>query len=371
MDRRAFLRLSAGTLTAAVLGPRRLHAATVGGEALYASCVKLPNDSYAVAIMSESGAIQFLRPLPDRGHDVAFDPVSRRCVAFARRPGTFAVVVDLDGRTEPVVLSAAPGRHFYGHGVFTADGSILYATENDFEAAGGVVGIYDAKADFRRIGEFSTGGVGPHELVWLPDGRTLAVANGGLDTHPDFGRVALNSAEMQPSLSLLEAESGRLLATETLDRDLAALSIRHLAVDAAGAVWFGCQYEGDPMDLPPLAGRLVPGRRAELFSLPDELQAGARNYVGSVAASADGELVAFSAPRGGIVFAFEARSARFAGKVEFNDGCGIAPAPVRGPSLLATSGTGRIATVERSSGLAITPVGRDDLAFDNHLNLLA
>ena len=50
-------------------------------------------------------------------------------------------------------------------------------------------------ADFARVGEFPTHGVGPHELLLLGDGRTLAVANGGIETHPDFGRAKLNIAD--------------------------------------------------------------------------------------------------------------------------------------------------------------------------------
>lgn len=367
MQRRAFLKLATGTIAAALVGPRALYAAE-GGALLYASCVKLPDETYAVAILEENGTIRQLRPLPDRGHDVAFDPVSRRCVAFARRPGTFAVVFDLDGQREPVTLASAPGRHFYGHGVFSADGGILYATENDYERGAGVIGLYDARDGFARIGEFQTGGVGPHELVWLPDRRTLAIANGGLDTHPEFGRVNLNTAEMAPSLVLMEASSGRLQASHTLGPELSALSIRHLAVDAAGAVWFGCQFEGDPTDLPPLVGRVAEGGSPELFDLPLKIINGTRNYIGSVAASADAEQVIFSAPKGNMVFAFDARSAAFLGHAALVDGCGVAPGP--GAGFLATSGRGDVGAIA-AADFRLRPVKRDEVAFDNHLNRLA
>ncbi|WP_181708441.1 DUF1513 domain-containing protein [Chthonobacter rhizosphaerae] len=369
-SRRAILNMIAGAVTLPLLGPRAIYAAEPSAEPLFAACVKQPDGAYAVAILDDAGTIRRLHPLPDRGHDIAFDPVRRRCIAFARRPGTFAVVFDLAGESEPKILSSAPGRHFYGHGVFSADGSLLYATENDFEAGRGVVGIYAAEADFRRLGEVPTGGVGPHELVWLPDGRTLAIANGGLDTHPDFGRVDLNAADMAPSLTLMDASSHRLLASQVLDKSLSRLSIRHLAVDRRGAVWFGGQYEGDPAEHPPLVGRLTPGAGVDLFSLPPEIRPRTRNYIGSVAASADGDAVAFSAPRGNLVFALDAASGRYLGDAAFRDGCGLAPA-ARASGLVVTAGTGRVARLETADGLALKPVAAEPVAFDNHLARLA
>lgn len=367
LHRRAVLTL-AGGLAAALVGPRRLYAADGTAVPRYANCVKTADGAWAVAVLDEAGAVLRLLPMPDRGHDIAFDPASGRCVAFARRPGSFAVVFDAAGRDEPYVLSAAPGRHFFGHGVFSADGALLYATENDYAAGQGVIGLYDARDGFRRLGEFPSGGLGPHELVWCADGRTLAVANGGLDTTPDAGgRTDLNRAEMKASLSLVDADGGRLLAGHALGPSFAQLSIRHLAVDRTGAVWFGSQHYGDPTELPPLAGRLVPGRDPELFALPEELAPRAKNYVGSVAATADGSAVAFSAPKGGLVFAFEAGSGRFVGSADLFDACGLAPAPDASAALLVTTGAGRVARLSAGDGLSPSPLASDDVAFDNHL----
>ena len=140
----------------------------------------------ASRILTEAGKLVHALDLPERGHDITFDPVSRRSVVFARQPGTFAVVFDHTGEAEPVTIASVEGRHFYGHGVFSPDGALLYATENDFDNAAGMIGVYDATDGFRRIGEFATHGVGPHELLLCPDGKTLAIANGGIETHPDY-----------------------------------------------------------------------------------------------------------------------------------------------------------------------------------------
>jgi uncharacterized protein len=370
LDRRWFLRSGAGALGAMLVSSRISEAGQSSrGTPLLASCVRTRSDSYAVAVFEESGTVLALHPLPDRGHDVAFDAARGRCVAFARRPGTFAVVFDVEGRAAPDVISAIPGRHFFGHGVFSADGALLYATENDIATGEGRIGVYEALNGFRRIGEIATGGIGPHELVWCADGRTLAVANGGLDTDPAFGRMNIDVAGMTSSVTILDAADGGLLDRTTAGSGLDLLSIRHLAVDRHGAIWFGCQWEGDPTELPPLVGRMDPGGRIDLIDLPPEIRARPRNYIGSVAMTGDGSVVALSAPRGGVILGFDTASARFVGAVDVDDGCGLAPAE---DGLTATTGHGRIERLWSSgSKQAALSIGHSPVAFDNHLLTLA
>ena len=106
--------------------------------------------------------------------------------------------------------------------------ALLYATENDFENAAGMIGVYDATDGFNRIGEFATHGMDPHEMLLLADGRTLAIANGGIETHPDFGRAKLNIATMKPSFVFVDRASGDLIEKHELAPELHQLSIRHM-----------------------------------------------------------------------------------------------------------------------------------------------
>ncbi len=100
-------------------------------------------------------------------------------VAFARRPGRFGVAVPL-GAAEPVWFSAKSDRHFFGHGVFSADGRRKHTTENDYERGVSVIGVHPADAGYRQIGELPSHGVGPHDLAILSDRRTMVIANGGI-----------------------------------------------------------------------------------------------------------------------------------------------------------------------------------------------
>ncbi|MFU0504282.1 DUF1513 domain-containing protein [Pseudaminobacter sp. NGMCC 1.201702] len=356
IDRRHFLKAAGATFFAGLSAPAR--ASTLDTDAVFATAFQKRDGSFGAAILSEAGKILHQVALPDRGHDVAFDPVLRQSVVFARQPGTFAVVFDHSGRRAPVTIASVPDRHFFGHGVFSPDGALLYATENDFDNAAGMVGIYDARDNFRRLGEFPTHGVGPHELLLLGDGTTLAIANGGIETHPDFGRAKLNLSTMKPSLVFVDRISGDLLESHELPAALHRLSIRHMDIDAAGTVWFGCQHEGPATETPLLVGRAALGRDLQLIDMPDDVLGGFRNYIGSVAANRDAGTVAVSSPQGNCFAVFDAASGRVVASHDLREVCGLAPDHA---AFRATTGTGEIADPKGS--LTHNP----DFVWDNHL----
>ena len=180
VDRRNFLR-AAGAGFVAASSPSSF-AATLRADAVFATAFQKRDGSYGAAILSEEGRLLHAIALPDRGHDITFDPVSKRSVVFARQPGTFAVVFDLTGKQAPHTIASVEGRHFYGHGVFSPDGSLLYATENVRHHRRHGWRLRCIRPISPMIGEFATHGVGPHELILLGDGRTIAVANGGIET---------------------------------------------------------------------------------------------------------------------------------------------------------------------------------------------
>ena len=310
-------------------------------------------------MLSEQGKLLHRIALPERGHDVTFDPVSRRSVVFARQPGTFAVVFDHTGATEPVTISSVEGRHFYGHGVFSPDGRLLYATENDFDNAAGMVGVYDATDGFARVGEFPTHGVGPHEILLLDDGRTLAIANGGIETHPDFGRAKLNIPTMKPSLVFIDRLSGGLIETHELPAELHQLSIRHMDVAGDGGVWFGCQHEG-PGDRAAGAGRA----RAAGRDAATGRHAGRRPVRASATMSARSRPTARPAPsRSRRRRATRSPSSTPAtGKVVASQSlvevCGLAPDHA---GFLASTGAGLLVDA------AGEQVSEPDFVWDNHL----
>jgi len=357
-QRRAFLK-AAGAGFAASLLPRQALALE-RNELVFASTVQTKAGGYGAVLLGERGDLIASIDLPDRGHDITFSREAGRGVVFARQPGTFAVVFDPKGQAAPITLTSPEGRHFYGHGVFSPDGKLLYATESDFEAAQGVIGVYDATGNYRRIAEFPTYGTGPHELLLMPDGKTLVVANGGIETHPDFGKAELNLETMDPSVVFVDTGSGALVGQLRLEAGLHQLSIRHMAIDIRGRVWFGCQYKGAPSASPQLVGYATRDGEIQLVELPPDTLRDLRNYVGSVAVSADGETVAISSPEGNLLVAIDVAGGKPVLVETLRSGCGLA---ADNSGFVATSGLGDmigIAGAERDAR-------KFDFAFDNHM----
>lgn len=357
-QRRAFIK-AAGAGFIAGLMPRAALALEAS-ELVFASSIQQSAGKFGAALVTETGAVLATIDLPDRGHDITFSPKAGRAVVFARQPGTFAVVFDPKGQAAPVTLTSSEGRHFFGHGVFSPDGRLLYATENDFDNARGVIGIFDATDRYRRIGEFDTYGTGPHEMLLMPDGKTFVVANGGIETHPDFGRAELNLDTMDPSIAFVDRLSGALVGQLRLDAGLHQLSIRHMAVDADGKAWFGCQFRGDSSGRPQLVGYATMDGDIRLVELPGDVLAGLHNYVGSVAVSRDGETVGISSPEGDRLLALSARNGAILADQRLKSGCGLAGDAT---GIIATSGEG---AMEGLIGADIR-AQRFDFGFDNHL----
>ncbi len=351
-SRRGFL---AGLL-ASGLTPRLSWADA--GHPTHLSAAMDPNGAYALYGLRADGARAFRIPLPGRGHAAAAHPTYPEAVAFARRPGRFALVLDCVSGAVRHRLDAPAGRHFYGHGAYAQDGTRLYTTENQIDTGQGRIGIWARDEGFERIGEIASGGIGPHEVLRLPGTDTLAVANGGIHTHPDTGREKLNLDTMRPNLTLM-ASDGSILDHVALNPALHQNSLRHIAARADGTVACAFQWQGDPFDAPPLLALYRPGQGLRLAT-PDEITRRAMNaYAGSVGFLATGE-VAITSPRGGTLQVFDAQG-QFITQYRQPDICGVAETPSGG---LASDGTGRIYRLGRRS---LTELASHRLAFDNHL----
>ena len=343
----------------------RACAARAEAGPLFLVCRVHPALGAGVALVDEHAAATAGPDLPARGHGICLRPGTAEAVVFARRPGTFAAVFEpLTG----LVLrrfDTPSDRHFYGHGVFDPTGRVLVATENDFTRGVGVLGLYDASDDYRRIGELPAHGIGPHDIALLPDGRTLAIANGGILTVPETGRDKLNLDTMQPSLNLVELASGALLQEGRLPERLRHLSIRHLDQNGDGLIATGLQWEGNPAELVPLVA-IDRGKGLETLDTPREILRLLAGYVGSVSFDRSGLLLAASCPRGNHIVFWRADDGRFLRAVEIADACAVGPAGTPGRFLAAT-GTGQVVEIDPVAG-TIAPLGaRAPTAYDNHL----
>ncbi|WP_226782620.1 DUF1513 domain-containing protein [Oceaniglobus trochenteri] len=332
------------------------------GNPAYIAAAREPDGTFALFGLSETGADVFRIPLPDRGHAATAHPSAPEIVAFARRPGTFALVIDGVGGRVIRQLDAPPGRHFYGHGAFLGGGDILCTTENEIDTGEGRIGLWLRREGYRRIGEVASGGIGPHDMKLLADGRTLVVANGGIRTHPDRGREKLNLDTMRPNLTYLDATDGILEQVE-LAPDLHQCSIRHLALGQGGQVAFAMQCQGDPNEAQPLLGLHRRGEAPVLCEADLGEQVAMQGYAGSIAFDGAAERVAITSPRGGRVHVFD-REGSFRAVHLRADVCGIGAA-VGG--FVATDGLGGVLSLTAHGA---TPLARAARAWDNHLILV-
>lgn len=303
-------------------------------------CAKNSDGEFIAVKIADDGQIVKQFTLADRGHGHARS-INGDIAIFARRPNNQLYLIDSSGYMR--VVYAAEDRHFFGHGVFSVDGKLLYTSENDFdnedEAATGVIGVWDVKKAV-KIGEFSSGGIGVHQIMLMPDGETLAVANGGILTHPDHPRQKLNLAEMSPNLSLINRKNGQLIEKINLPKELHQLSIRHLDVAASGELVIAMQYQGGRIDNVPLLARITKHGELNFTTTPDDILKQNKQYIGSVCFDKTGSYFAATSPRGNTVSIY-AENGVFLEQKMMQDVCAIAPT-LRPFEFIFASGMGDI-----------------------------
>lgn len=356
IDRRTFL-LAVG---ASAL-PYSVTLADLANPAAFISARRDPQ-GFSVALLDESGAVLHSERLPARGHGTAISPDLKTAVLFARRPGSFAMVIDLVTPASVRLITPRPDRHFFGHGFFSPNGTLLYATENDFDAARGVIGIYDVATGYQRIGEIDTHGVGPHQCILKKDGRTIVVANGGIETHPDYPREKLNLATMEPSLVYLDRISGEKLDQAMVPEELHQLSIRHIDEAGDGAIWIGGQYHGPGTDDVPLIATHQQGQELTFIPAADEIYRSMKHYVGSVTAYDKGAFVVTTSPRGGRLLVWDTVRRRLIDNLAIADVCGVA---ANGSRYLASDGNGGMWDGSRANHHSPAT------SWDNHMKQIA
>ncbi|MEX6502303.1 DUF1513 domain-containing protein [Pseudomonas zhanjiangensis] len=366
MQRRAFLGLGAAlaaTAAAATLGGWTLSAG--GPQPLLLSARNGADGQHFAVGYRLDGSQVFATPVTERCHDVVPHPSLPLALFVGRRPSTQSYLIDTrDGHLLQTLESQAQ-RHFYGHALFHRSGAWLYATENDTREPGrGVIGVYRLEGDqLQRDGELSSHGIGPHQLLWLADGETLVVANGGIRTEAD-SRVEMNLDSMQPSLVLLRRD-GSLVSQEQLPQP--QNSVRHLAVAADGTIVSGQQYMGDASDAVPLLAIKRPGQAFQAFPLGEPQRLAMNQYTASLAIHDELRLLAVTAPRGNRLFIWDLDSAELRLDTALADCAGVGAVA---EGFVVSAGIGRCRLYDcRQRRILSQPLQLPAGLWDNHLRL--
>jgi hypothetical protein len=230
LTRRHWLALAAGTLGGAV------HAAPTRSPGLLAAWQCAPQARaeaarYQVGVLAVQGealAVQYALDVPTRAHGLLAER-GGSVLAVARRPGDW-LLRWRPGEDEPQTAWSDPDRAFNGHVIASADGRRLYTTETDLETGAGLVGVRDL-VSLDKLAEWPTGGMDPHELLLDADG-SLLVANGGIPTLPETGRLKIGLERMDASLARLDTRTGAVQGQWRLADP--RLSLRHLAWGGTG-----------------------------------------------------------------------------------------------------------------------------------------
>ncbi|MEW6118778.1 MAG: DUF1513 domain-containing protein [Pseudomonadota bacterium] len=241
MNRRDFLAVLAALGGLPLAG--RVAAATPGLR-LAASWQAAHGYQVGILAPTDDGRIAVAAALdvPTRAHGLLREP-GGTLLGVARRPGDWLVRWNAAGQAL-AWRWIEPGRAYAGHVLASADGRTLYTTETDRASGDGYVGVRDA-ATLEKHDEWPTGGRDPHQLSWdaTQGGRSLIVANGGVPTYPETGRVKRDLDRMDSSLVRLHGETGERLGQWRLPD--ARLSLRHLAWGGTRAPLLGIALQAE------------------------------------------------------------------------------------------------------------------------------
>jgi len=240
LNRRQFLGLSGIALTT----PTLIAACSNGEEQKLISGYAYTNDNgdrinqHGVLIFDSDGNVLSDFDVPHEVHLACFTPDQTSVLVCSRKPGAELLKYSFHGQLQ-ASLSPLENQHFEGHGIFSKDGRSLYVTASDYEKKEGRLLILNTE-DLSLQYDLSSGGIGPHELVWQSD-NIIAIANTGVLTHPDSGREILNKDNIQSNISLFDINSKTI--NQQWPIPMSGLSARHMDTMTDGSLVIGCQYK--------------------------------------------------------------------------------------------------------------------------------
>lgn len=313
-----------------------------------------------------SGDETHMAALPMRGHGLLVDPRKPdEALIIARRPGTLAAKVDLKTGRLVQQWEAGEDRHFFGHAVYSADGRSLFVSENDIESGQGLVTVRDAD-DFRVLAEYRSHGIGPHDLLLMPDGVTLAVANGGIQTFPETGRVKLNRGRIDSSLVYIDHRDGKLLGRYQVAST--QLSLRHLALAPNGRLAAALQFEGDRKQPGVPLMMFHRGESALQFAdAPQEAWDRMKHYAASVSYDPSSDRFALTCPLGNVMACWDSKG-NYAGHIDMPKVSGVAFGMGQG---FATNELGEVYRLDMARLTASLEAKFPGVQWDNHLYISA
>lgn len=373
MNRRRFIQSLVGTATA-VASTRIMHAhlQLTQQHALLITPYSQPSaagQNHFIAILDKhTGALIADIPTRERCHGGCIHPTQPIAVVFGRRPSTSAYVIDTQTYTIIKEIKAEANHHFYGHGLFSKQSNYLVSTEQHFPTHTGVLVFRDINNNFAVVNRMETHGIGPHEIIELNHQPIIAIANGGIKTHPSWPRKKLNLGNMLPNLTYLNIHTGKVASQINLPRK--SMSIRHLAIQADDTVVFVQQDEVKSEGNASLIATHKMGQTYHSMVSNKDVFLQLKSYVGSVAVMHNQALV--TSPRGNIAMLWDLSTCQLINSFKAQDVCGCIADHTNNRFILST-GKGKLFTLSLDSTALHTlhDYSANLRMWDNHMISLA
>ena len=354
---------------------------------------ELTTSEFAVVGLNAAREIVWQSAMPERVHDLLIQPLASKALqaphvaVMGRRPSEWFWILDAHSGEVVHSIKAQTDRHFYGHACYSLQGDLLYVTENNTADFSGRIGIYEVASGYKKIAEYASHGIGPHEIVMHPDGESLLIANGGIKTER-ASREELNLDSMQPSLVYLNRHTGQLLQQVFPAHN--QMSVRHLAMHDNGSVIIGIQFQGErhlsvPMVLTHRRGE---PKFTELQIAKDDSKGWHRfhHYIASVAVDSKHNLACATSPIGGCAAVFDLSTGMMIGDAPLADCAGVTTWPSQTqyqatqqipsglPLFLVSDGQGYLSSIGVDQAAYPQSIWvekkHQSYAFDNHLTTL-
>ena len=282
--------------------------------------------------------------LPSRAHGLVAEPGGGFLVVAAR-PGLWLLRCDHQGKAvRSHRMEQEDGRTLGGHAIASADGEWIYTTETSVVSGQGWLSVRDSRT-LRKVAEFRSHGVEPHQVLVGPAGELL-VANGGIHRTDQDKKKDLHL--MDSSLVRLHPATGERTGQWRL-KD-ARLSLRHLAwavsegrSQRSPMLGIALQAEHDDLDQRRAAPVLVLWNGDSLETPVSAVSTG--GYAGDIVATPDGGFV-ISCQREGLAVAWSPSAPQdLLAVARLKEVCALAPWPSdsapSGTFMAAANGAGR------------------------------
>jgi hypothetical protein len=187
------------------------------------------------------GAFPDLYPVNFFPRGISIDPNNDQRLVLYEKKGPGACVVDLNAGRMTREISPQDGCHFYGHGAFSTDGKLVYATETYLNNQQGTIIVRDAK-DLQILGEFPRYGANPHDCSLFDNGNLMAITNAGgeiLSSEPPaVTYVEVSSSRLVEIIEMGHEKiiTGHLFLTSNLDLVVVSAPRDGLPIDSPGGI---------------------------------------------------------------------------------------------------------------------------------------